>query len=91
VVTVFRASCHCPLAPPQRLPRGHSLLSRADSTDDSSGYDVRPYAPGDSFNRIHWRSTARLGEIQVKEFDLEQTADVWIFVDLESTVAEGRG
>ncbi len=52
---------------------------------------VRPYAPGDSFNRIHWRSTARVGEIQVKEFDLEQTADVWLFVDLESPIQTGEG
>jgi uncharacterized protein (DUF58 family) len=52
---------------------------------------VRPYAPGDSFNRIHWRSTARHGEIQVKEFELEQTADAWIFVDLERSVQGGRG
>jgi uncharacterized protein (DUF58 family) len=52
---------------------------------------VRPYAPGDSFNRIHWRSTARLGEIQVKEFDLEQTADVWLFVDLDESVQCGTG
>ncbi len=52
---------------------------------------VRPWAPGDSFNRIHWRSTARFGEIQVKEFDLEQTADAWIFLDLESRVQAGEG
>ena len=52
---------------------------------------VRPYAPGDSFNRIHWRSTARHGEIQVKEFELEQTADAWIFLDLERSVHGGRG
>jgi uncharacterized protein (DUF58 family) len=52
---------------------------------------VRPYAPGDSFNRIHWRSTARHGEIQVKEFELEQTADAWIFLDLERAVQGGRG
>jgi uncharacterized protein (DUF58 family) len=52
---------------------------------------VRPYAPGDSFNRIHWKSTARHGEIQVKEFELEQTADAWIFLDLERTVQGGRG
>jgi len=52
---------------------------------------VRPYAPGDGFNRIHWKSTARQGEIQVKEFDLEQTADVWIFLDLESRVQGGSG
>jgi hypothetical protein len=33
---------------------------------------VRPYAPGDAMNRIHWKTTARHGEIQVKEFDLSR-------------------
>lgn len=52
---------------------------------------VRPYAPGDSMNRIHWRSTARHGDIQVKEFDLEQTADAWIILDLQRGIQAGRG
>jgi uncharacterized protein (DUF58 family) len=52
---------------------------------------VRPYAPGDGFNRIHWPSTARTGEIQVKEFDLEQTADVWIILDLQRAAQVGTG
>ncbi len=52
---------------------------------------VRPYAPGDSMNRIHWKSTARHNEIQVKEFDLEQTADAWIVLDLQRTIQTGRG
>ncbi len=52
---------------------------------------IRPYAPGDSYNRIHWRSTARQGELQVKEFELEQTADVWIFFDLQVGTHAGRG
>ncbi len=52
---------------------------------------VRPWAPGDAFNRIHWKSTARHGEIQVKEFELEQTADAWIVLDLERAVQVGRG
>ena len=52
---------------------------------------VRPWAPGDSFNRIHWRATARHGEIQVKEFELEQTADAWIILDLERAIQTGRG
>jgi uncharacterized protein (DUF58 family) len=52
---------------------------------------VRPYAPGDSFNRIHWPSTARTGEIQVKEFDLEQTADVWLILDLDRSTMRGTG
>ena len=47
--------------------------------------------PGDAFNRIHWKITARHGEIQVKEFELEQTADAWIFLDLERAVQGGRG
>src|SRR4026208_1761566 len=52
---------------------------------------VRPWAPGDSMNRIHWKSTARHGEIQVKEFDLETTADAWIILDLPRGIQPGRG
>jgi uncharacterized protein (DUF58 family) len=52
---------------------------------------VRAYAPGDAFNRIHWPSTARTGDIFVKEFDLEQTADVWLVLDLQRTVQVGSG
>ncbi len=45
---------------------------------------VRDYAPGDSFGRIHWRSTARTGRLIVKEFELDPTSDIWIVVDLDS-------
>ena len=41
-------------------------------------------------NRIHWKSTARHGDIQVKEFDLEQTADAWIILD-QRGIQAGRG
>lgn len=43
---------------------------------------VRDYAPGDSFNRIHWPSTARTGRLIVKEFELDPTSDVLIMLDL---------
>src|ERR671927_793540 len=52
---------------------------------------VRPWAPGDSMNRIHWKTTARQGEILVKEFDLETTADAWIVLDLDRSTQGGRG
>jgi uncharacterized protein (DUF58 family) len=52
---------------------------------------VRPYVPGDGYNRIHWRTTARHQELYVREFDLEQAADIWIFLDLERGVHRGRG
>lgn len=43
---------------------------------------VRDYAPGDSFNRIHWPSTARSRRLMAKEFELDPTADVWLYLDL---------
>lgn len=52
---------------------------------------VRPYVPGDDYKKIHWKSSARQMELQVKEFDLEQTADVSLFLDLERRVHTGEG
>ncbi|MGH2487336.1 MAG: DUF58 domain-containing protein, partial [Ktedonobacterales bacterium] len=34
---------------------------------------VRNYVPGDALTRIHWPTTARLGQFMVKEFDLDPT------------------
>src|SRR5918998_3837656 len=52
---------------------------------------VRPYVHGDAINRIHWLSSARHGELHVKEFDLEQAADLWILLDLDRSVHAGIG
>ncbi len=52
---------------------------------------VRPYTPGDAFNRIHWRSSARHQELQVKEFDVEPSADLWLFIDLDRNVHTDAG
>jgi uncharacterized protein (DUF58 family) len=52
---------------------------------------VRPYVYGDAFNRIHWLSSVRHGELHVKEFDLEQTADLWLLLDLDRTAHAGSG
>ena len=76
--------------PAANLEGSHAAPERTLQTSPLAT-TIRPYAPGDSMNRIHWKSTARYGEIQVKEFDLEQTADVWLFLDLERTVHAGVG
>lgn len=47
---------------------------------------VRDYAPGDSLNRIHWPTTARARRLMTKEFELDPTADVWIYLDLFESV-----
>lgn len=43
---------------------------------------VRDYVPGDSLNRIHWPTTMRMRRLISKEFELDPTADVWLYVDL---------
>jgi uncharacterized protein (DUF58 family) len=50
---------------------------------------VRPYVYGDAINRIHWLSSVRHGELYVKEFDLEQAADLWLLLDLERATQAG--
>jgi uncharacterized protein (DUF58 family) len=52
---------------------------------------VRPYVHGDAINRIHWLTSVRHGELHVKEFDLEQTADLWMVLDLERSTHAGVG
>jgi uncharacterized protein (DUF58 family) len=52
---------------------------------------IRPYAPGDAINRIHWLSSVRHGELQVKEFDPEQAADLWLILDLDRSAHVGSG
>jgi len=62
------------------LPGGDALRRRTHYVTPNAS-SVRDYAPGDSFNRIHWPSTARRNRLIVKEFELDPQADVWIFLD----------
>jgi uncharacterized protein (DUF58 family) len=52
---------------------------------------IRPYVHGDAINRIHWLTSVRHGELHVKEFDVEQTADLWILLDLDRSAHAGVG
>ena len=55
---------------------------------------VREYVPGDAVSHIHWRSTARMGKLMVKEFEREPSgpADaVWVMLDLNRRVQAGHG
>lgn len=67
--------------PSAELPGGADLRSRTFHVTPNVS-TIREYVPGDSFNRIHWRSTARANKMMVKEFELDPTADVWIVADM---------
>jgi uncharacterized protein (DUF58 family) len=55
-----------------------------DITPHASG--VREYVPGDPMKRIHWPTTARRGQIIVKEFEQDPQAGVWLFLDAQRIV-----
>ncbi len=76
--------------PPALIEGSHAQALRTQHTTPHAT-SIRPYAPGDAYNRIHWKSSARQGELQVKEFDLEQTADLWVYLDLQARVHAGAG
>ena len=84
---IVRARCMLPgAARPERFALG--------ATVNVTG--VRPYSPGDPFNRIHWRSTAHRStsereQFSIKEFDPEPLSDVWLFLDLQACVQAGQG
>lgn len=70
--------------PAGQIPGGEATRRRTHylSTHVST---IRDYVPGDSFNRIHWRSTARTGQLMVKEFELDPTSDLWLILDLDAS------
>jgi uncharacterized protein (DUF58 family) len=76
--------------PPANLPGEGKFRKRTHYvTPNASG--VRDYEFGDSFNRIHWPSTARTGNLMVKLFELDPASDIWIILDLEKSVHVGEG
>jgi len=75
-------------APPANLP-GEGRFRRRTHYVTPNASGVREYAPGDAFNRIHWATSARTGQLMVKTFELDPASDVWVIVDLESRFHAG--
>ncbi|MFQ5879372.1 MAG: DUF58 domain-containing protein, partial [Dehalococcoidia bacterium] len=76
--------------PPANLP-GEGRFRRRTYYVTPNAASVRDYAPGDSFNRIHWPTTARLARLMVKTFELDPASDIWVVLDLDGRVQAGQG
>lgn len=83
--------------PSAELPGGQATRARTFHVTPNVA-TIRDYVPGDSFNRIHWRSTARTGRLMVKEFELDPSADVYLVLDMQERMVvrdtreiQGRG
>lgn len=77
-------------SPTAQLPGDGNVRKRTHYvTPNASG--IREYYPGDSYNRIHWRSTARLGRLMVKTFEMDPTSNIWVVTDMQAAAQAGEG
>ena len=90
-VVVYPVTVNLPeFSLPLGLLSGGDALRRRTHYVTANASTVRDYEPGDSFNRIHWRSTARRDRLMVKEFELDPQADVWLFLDGDRSAQASR-
>jgi len=60
--------------------RARKLLRRV-TTDQADVRGVRPFRPGDPIRGIHWRSSARRGELMVREYDAAPNPDLVLVLE----------
>jgi uncharacterized protein (DUF58 family) len=69
---------------PSLYPLGDVTAERRIFEDPLRVVGVRAYTPRDSRRHIHWKATARHGELQVKVFEPTTTLKVAIFLAVDS-------
>jgi len=67
---------------------GRRLLLRRNSGFELHG--VREYAQGESLRRVHWRSTARRGQLMVKELEDAPRDEIAVLLDADATAVVGE-
>ncbi len=83
-----------PLPNIEVAPGGRSgeARPRANLMDRTvSAASVREYAAGDSLHWVHWRTTARQGDLFVRLFESTPAGDWWILLDMDDGVQVGQG
>ena len=91
---------HFALVLPKVLPlQGYNLASRRPMgeirvvhrlfEDPTRLAGVRPYQQGDSLNRIHWRATARTGELHSRIFETSRIAGATFLLDFHTQSFQG--
>jgi uncharacterized protein (DUF58 family) len=71
----------------RRLAEGRRLLLRRPSGFDL--HSVREYAQGESLRRVHWPSTAKRGQLMVKELEDSPRDEVVVVLDADAAAVVG--
>ncbi len=66
----------------QQQQQGAAQAARTVGLHEADFYGLRPWSTGDSKRWIHWRTTARLGELSVRQFERRQSHRLCVLLDL---------
>ncbi len=67
----------------QQEQQGSARAARTVGMQEGEFYGLRPWSTGDSKRWIHWRTTARLGELSVRQFERRERQRVCVLLDLQ--------
>jgi uncharacterized protein (DUF58 family) len=65
---------------------GESFAGAAGARGEYRG--LRPYRPGDDPRDVHWRTTARLGQPVVREYERDRAHALWLCLELRAAPGE---
>lgn len=74
-----------------RRPIGEINSAHRLFEDPTRNGGVRPYQVGDPLQRVHWRATARTGELQCRVYDPTTLAGASLLIDLHQSGFPSRG
>jgi uncharacterized protein (DUF58 family) len=69
---------------PSKLPFGEVKTAQRLFEDPARTIGARPYEPGDPYKRLHWKLTAKTGQLQVKEYQPSIALETMIFLNLDA-------
>jgi uncharacterized protein (DUF58 family) len=67
-----------------RRPVGEIRLTHRLFEDPTRMSGIRPYQQGDSLNRIHWRATARTGQLQTRTYESSCVSGATFLLDFHA-------
>lgn len=75
----------------QLLSPAARILSGARARQGGEFWGVRPHEPGDELRHVHWKATARRGDLVVKEYAKSRELSVLIWLDVSRASLIGFG
>lgn len=71
---------------PLAQPFGPVRTQERAFEDPSNHAEIRRYVPGDNPRHIHWRTSARMGTLMTRQFELNATTQLILFADFHREV-----